>query len=403
MTRILFVDDEPMMLRSLKRMLLPQADQWRMSFAEGGKEALEVLEEGDVDIIVTDIRMPGLDGVQLLERVKEYYPHINRIVLSGHADDEMALKTTRLAHQYVAKPCDAGQLIEVLDRSAQLLSILDTRGVKEALAKIESLPSPPEQVQAIMELVRDESSSLKDIGRLIAGDMGMTSNILKLINSAFFGLPRRVSEITEAVVLLGMDIIKALVMTHYLFTTFEFKRMSSFSFELLWNHCLNTACMSRRITKSLTSDKTTIDDSFISGVLHDVGKLVLGFAYTEEYKGIILEARQNNQCVWKIESARLGFSHAEIGAYLIGLWGLPTKVLKAVQFHHEPANLTDPEDILTTAVHLADVMEHQLNVIHQNYDQPGFDLEFIAAQGLEGNLGEWMGEFKRNHESNEGG
>lgn len=114
--KILFVDDEPMVLQGLQRVLRPLRNEWETAFANSGQEALEKLSQEPFDVIVTDMRMPGMDGGQLLTRVKERYPHMVRIILSGQADKTMVMKSVKPAHQYLAKPCDDATLRASLQR-----------------------------------------------------------------------------------------------------------------------------------------------------------------------------------------------------------------------------------------------------------------------------------------------
>ena len=389
MIKILFVDDEPMMLRSLKRMLLPKSKEWEMSFVNNGKAAFDFLEKQGVDIIITDMRMPDMGGVSLLSKVKELYPKITRMVLSGYSDQEMIIKSTRLAHQYIAKPCDAKRLIEALTKIADLRTGLASKGMLELIAELEGLPSPPDHIQNILEKTKDEEASLHDIGDLISKDMGMSTNILKMVNSAYFGLPRHVADVPAAVVLLGMDIIRALVLSQHLFSSFDFGTLPHFSYQMLWDHCMRTACISREITKSDSKDKKEIDNSFIAGLLHDMGKLILGYAITEKYKSIIEYARENNQLLWKAEKKYLGVSHAELGAYLSALWGLPEEISEAIRCHHEPAELDTSGGKLVTAVHLSDVFEHHLFVINSDYEKPVIDKAYIERKGIKDRLEAW--------------
>lgn len=390
MISILFVDDEPLMLRSIKRMLLPKAKYWKLYFLESGDLALKFLKNHEVDILVTDMRMPEMGGDELLAKVKEKYPHISRMVLSGHSDEEIIVRTTKLAHQYIAKPCDASKLVEIISRAANFRMALKDKEMIELVTKIELLPSPPEYIDEIFDRMHDEEVSLAEIGKTISKDMGMSSNILKITNSAFFSLPRHVSSVEEAVVLLGLDIVKALILANHIFSFFDFSKIQNFSYQLLWDHCLRTACMAREIAKSYTDNKIDIDNSFITGILHDIGKLVLGYSITDKYNDIIQETRAKNHRLWKIERGLLGLSHAEIGAYLIGLWGMDDDIVEAIRCHHEPSKFDLSGGVLTAAIHVADVYDHQITVTHESYEKPVIDLKYIEDQGFENYLDKWF-------------
>ncbi len=403
MVKILFVDDEPRMLRGLQRILSKKRKEWGMSFAEGGEAALRVLEEGKYDIIVTDMRMPGMSGVMLLTEVKTKYPEMTRIILSGQSDQEEVMKTVRLAHQYLAKPCNADELIGALSKAARFRSSLVSQDMSRLISKIEMLPSPSSSYRDIMEGLGSESVSMSQIGRIIAKDMGMSSNILKLVNSAFFSLPRRVANVVDAVVFLGLDIIKGLVLTHHLFSIFDFRKIPDLSYELLWNHSVNTACIGQAIIKSEIDDKSVIDDTFIAGLMHDVGKLAMGYVLQEEYAGIIRESRNKNLRLWKVETERLGFSHAEVGAYLSGIWGLPENLVVAIQHHHHPENCDQGDLLMLAVIHVADVFERQLCVSNHDYDPSTYNEEFLQDQNLLDGLDGWRKICKERLNCDEGG
>jgi HD-like signal output (HDOD) protein len=212
--------------------------------------------------------------------------------------------------------------------------------------------------------------------------MGMTSNLLKIVNSAFFGMPRRIAETKDAIAFLGLDILKALVLSDHLFAVFDFKKLKGFSCSMLWQHCLKTAFFAKKLVASQTDDKKEIDNTFIAGMLHDVGKLVMGYTLTEEFQQIIEVSQSENRAVYKVEMDRLGFTHAEVGTYFIGLWGMPQQLVEAIRYHHQTKAALETGDKVVIAIHLADFFEHNLNVINQGYDKPEIDTETLNEFGL---------------------
>lgn len=402
MARILFVDDEPKMLHGLKRMLNKKRKEWEMSFVESGRAALALLAIEPYDIIVTDMRMPGMTGDELLARISDRYPEMTRIILSGQTDQEAAMRAVRLAHQYLAKPVGGDDLIGVLSRAARFRSSLGSRHMSKLISKIEMLPSPNRRCHDILEMIESEEASLRRIGRLISEDMGLSSNILKLVNSAFFSLPRRTPNIIEAVVYLGLNVIKGLVLTHHLFSAFDFSKLADFSFDLLWNHSTATACMARAIVKSETNDDRLTDDIFIAGLMHDIGKLILGYVMEEEYGEIIQESRESNRRLWIVEAERFGFSHAEVGAYLVSLWGLPENIIEAIQHHHHPQECLKRDFLMLSIVHAANIFDHQLKVINVDYAPAELDGDYIKKCDLKGKIDNWLCVCEELADSDEG-
>ena len=209
--RILFVDDEINILKGLQRSLRPLRKFWDMVFSEGGENALKLLEKHSFDVIVTDMRMPGMDGAQLLKIVQDKYPMMVRIILSGHSDREMIMKIVKSAHQYLSKPCEKKVLVTAITRSCSLRDILNKKVLQQLLGGIETMPSLPSLYAQIVEEIKSPAASVASVGEIISKDMGMTAKVIQLVNSAFFSIPRHISNAQEAVVLLGIDVVRILI------------------------------------------------------------------------------------------------------------------------------------------------------------------------------------------------
>jgi len=359
--QVLFVDDDLMILEGLKRMLRGLRSEWDMTFVNCGSEALEKMSAGAFDVIVTDMRMPEINGAQLLDEVKNRYPHIVRVILSGQSDNEMAMQTVKSAHQYLAKPCDADALKSVISRAFALRDLLVQEGLKRLLSQMESLPSLPSLYTQVVELIQSPDSSIKRIGEVIAQDLAMTTKILQLVNSAFFGIPRHISSPSQAAGLLGLDTIKALILTIGIFSKFEQKQFDHFGIETLWNHSIKTGAIAKKVADNEGADKYLSDNAFMAGLLHDVGKLVLVVNVPDKYEEVIETKKDKNISLNQAEQSVFGTSHAEVGAYLAGLWGLPDAIVEAVAFHHRPKECLSDDMIPMTFVHIADGMEHHGN------------------------------------------
>lgn len=332
--KILFVDDEPNLLQGLQRMLRPMRQEWEMSFAQSGAEALELLNQQKFEVIVSDMRMPGMDGVQLLTEVQRRYPHIMRIILSGHSDKEFVLKSVKTVHQYLSKPCEPETLKAVINRASSLDQWLAQESLKKLVSQITVLPSLPSLYLEIVEALNSPEVSLHKIGDIISKDIGMTAKILQLVNSAFFGLPRRISNPRQAVTLLGLDLVKTLVLSINIFQQFDQKRISTIILKDLWQHSFHTAVMAKNIAQAESQDQKIIDDAFTGGLLHDLGKPILLMNFPDQCKQIEEWKQQRQISSWEAEKEIIGTEHAIIGAYLLRLWGLPDSVVEAVAFHH---------------------------------------------------------------------
>lgn len=351
--RVLFVDDEINVLSGLRRMLRGQRNEWSMTFASSGHEALTLLSNTSFDVIVTDMRMPGMDGAELLSRVAEQYPHTVRLVLSGQSEHERIFRAVGPAHQFLSKPCDQRELVATIKRACSVQSHLQDSSLRSIVSRVGSLPSLPElYVQLVTELESDDAS-VEHVGEIIGRDLGMSTKVLQLVNSSFFGLPQHVTCPKHAVSLLGLNIIRPLCLSAGAFSQYEDLCVDGFSLHLAIEHSLQVATKARRVAVQETKDSQLTDDAFIAGMLHDIGKLILASQLTEQFREIITLSKEQRLPLWQAEMEVIGTTHAEIGAHLLDLWGLPTPIVEAVAFHHRPQSARQDKFTPLTAVYVA--------------------------------------------------
>ena len=387
--RILFVDDEPKILEGLQRTLRSMRQEWEMQFAGSGQEALESLSKEPFDVVVSDLRMPGMDGAQLLTEVMRLYPQIARIVLSGSSDQEIVLKSVRIAHQYLAKPCEAETLKSVVMRTCALRELLADDAVRRMVSNMDSIPSLPSLYVEIMEEIQSPNASVQRVGKIISKDMGMITKILQLVNSAFFGLRRHVSSPSQAVSLLGLDTIRALVLSVQIFTQFDSQKPSGLSLERVWKHSFLTGAFAKAIAKEEKQKQVLIDDSFMAGLLHDLGKPILSSNFSEQYGEVQAAAKDRNISLWEAEREIFGTTHSEVGAYLIGLWGLPDSIIEGLAFHHHPNKCPGQGFSPLLAVHVANVLQHQENGSEAEAVIPQIDPDYLVKLDMPNRLTVW--------------
>jgi HD-like signal output (HDOD) protein len=375
--RILFVDDEPMVLQGIRRLLRPMRDLWEIDFAEGGVPATACLAETHYDVVITDMMMPGMDGAQLLCHVRDHSPGTIRLVLSGHAEQHLAMKCIGLAHQYLAKPCDAETLRDTVARVTAPGSVIRNEQVMKLVAQLGHLPSIPAMYSQIVRLLNDPNAALEDVGALIGGDMAMTAKILQLVNSSFFGLARRVSQPAEAASYLGMDTLKALVLAMNVFGQFEAGMPPGFSPEAASEHSRQVGAASRAIAMAEGAPRALADEALVAGLLHDVGKLILACSLPAEFQRA---AGDHSRPVLEVEREAFGATHAEVGGYLLGLWGLPAPVVEAIALHHAPGESSGTDFSALTAVHVAGCLID---------DRSTLDMEYLTRLGLADRLPAW--------------
>ena len=318
MKKILFVDDEPNVLSGLKRMLRVQRKEWDMEFLPGGEEALKHLAEHGADVIVSDMRMPGMDGAALLSKVQEAFPSTIRIVLSGHAELEAALRAVSVAHQYLAKPCDSETIKEVVARACDLQRLLDEPRLRDMVGKVDSLPTIPEVYTQLVQLLADPDAGVVDAAEIVAKDAGITAKVLQVVNSSFFGFARSITGIRDATSCLGLNMLRNLTLSVEVFRSFDGAGKSGgFSLADAQKHANLTA----RIARKLLDDKIQAEHAFLGAMLHDVGRLVLISNMPEAFERVREAAAGRTESECAVEQDVLGVTHAEIGAYLLGIWG----------------------------------------------------------------------------------
>jgi HD-like signal output (HDOD) protein len=391
MRRILFVDDEPKILEGLQRMLRSMRHEWEMEFADSGQSALEMLNARPFDVVVTDMRMPGLNGAMLLSEIRSVHPHIVRIVLSGHSDQDLILSTVLPAHQYLSKPCDPELLKQTVSRACALRDLLSNAALTLLVSQMESLPSLPSIYMQLMKEVESPDPSIKKIGEIISKDSGMTAKILQMVNSAFFGLRRHISNPGDAVSLLGLDIVKSLVLSIHIFSQFSETRIPGFSPTDLWDHNAAVGALAKNIAKAEKQNAQVVDDSFAAGLLHECGKLILAARLPKEYAQMLALISEENLPVVEAERKIFGAAHPEVGAYLLGLWGLPASIVEAVAFHHSPSECVGESFSPLTAVHVANYLEDERNSSpSENVAAGVLDTAYLTRLGLEDRMDSWI-------------
>lgn len=387
--RVLFVDDEAMVLQGLQRMLRPMRNDWDMEFVESGSVALERMAAAPADVVVSDMRMPGMNGAQFLTEVMKRFPKTVRIILSGHADHDLVLKAVGSTHQYLHKPCEPELLKATVQRAVALGDSLDNEQVKALVSQMSRLPSLPVIYLQVVEELQSADASLARVGEIMAKDVGMSAQVLKLVNSAFFGLRRRVANAADAVNYLGLDTIKALVLSLHTFSQYEHTDLGGISMVALRNHSLITAACAKHIARMENADAKLVDEAFIGGLLHDTGKLVLAANFSAQYARAMKLAAAGGLTFTAAEHGVFGCTHADVGGYLLGLWGLPVPVVECVSYHHLPNRTLESAFSPLTAVHAANVIAYAVDQEAVAGKHPDFDFDYLMRVGKAGRVGSW--------------
>ncbi len=332
MKTIIFVDDDPDLLESMRTRLYKHRHDWTMQFLGDGTQAIAAFEGEPIDVIVSDIRMPGMDGGQLFGVLKERYPATIRIILSGYADAAQALRLTSLAHQYVAKPCNSGEIENIIERCFLLQDLLGSESLRRVVGRIGELPAMPKVYARLQTALATPNVTASDIADIVNTDAAIASKVLQITNSAFFRLRKPIVRIKDAVTYLGFATIRNLVMSAELFA--QGKMPAVLLADVDPDHLQRHAQLVAQACKSLATGKVSPDDAWLAGLVHDIGYWILAQECPDELKRAITQAHNGQRPLYECEKQIIGATHAEIGAYLLGLWGLPYPIVEAVALHH---------------------------------------------------------------------
>ncbi|MGW8256205.1 MAG: HDOD domain-containing protein [Thermoguttaceae bacterium] len=379
MRSVLFVDDDPKLLQGLRRMLHGLRAQWQMSFASEGRQALARMEEQPFDVVVSDMRMPGMDGSQLLGEIMTRFPTTVRIVLSGQCDRETVLKAILPAHQFLTKPCDSNLLRTTVERACQLQEMVAETELREKVSRVISLPCTIASYLQLQANVSAAEASIKRIAESIAADVAASAKVLQLVSTGFFCSPQKSIGAEHAVLLLGLETIESLTASPHVFRPAPRPEIDTIC-QHIAAHSLQVAQRAHAIAACETNDSEAALQAYVAGMLHDVGNLIL----IED----LADNVQAAEC-WHSENEHQTIKHAAVGGYLLGLWGLPDAVVNAAAFHHLPSLSADMNFTALTAVHVADVFSTQNSDGNAaNTRKP--DRDYLARINCSNRLDHWL-------------
>jgi HD-like signal output (HDOD) protein len=292
---------------------------------------------------------------------------------------ERALRAVPVAHQFLLKPCDPTMARIAVERATNLSRILNNRMLASLVGTVKDLPVLPKTYFALRKKLEDPEVPLAELVEVVEKDVAISAKIFQLVNSAFFGLPLEVSSIKTAVSFLGIQMLQNLVLAAEVFSMInDTQSLPGFSFEELQAHSQLTA----RIAFRLPAAPHTRDIAVMAALVHDVGKLVLATRSPRHFARALAEATREQVPLFAAEKQLMGVSHAEVGAYLLGIWGLPSPVVEAVAHHHTPDS--GPLEGVFDAVgivHIANVLAHE--ALQRSDHKPEFPTQSVDPRFLE--------------------
>lgn len=352
-SKVLFVDDEPLTLESYAAYSDDLRDAFEIRTANNGVEALATLETFTADIVVSDLEMPEMNGGELLSTVERKFPEMMRVVVSG---DDSALSLARclmFGHRYLRKPVRSAELMDVLRRVSRQKALIANDKIKRILGKRDALPSPPETYLHLTEALHHPNANLEEYVGIIERDPASTAKLLQIVNSSYFGFPGRITSAFQAIQLLGVETLRGLILYLHTKGFVEQKAKNRTLLASVWNHSLETAVCAQKIART---EGLSFDDRqtcFTAGLLHDAGKIVFLASPEVDYADIATRALMEKKPVHLIEKQELGATHADVGAYLLGLWGLPEEIVSCAEQHHSLEKMIEPSFSPVICVHAA--------------------------------------------------
>ena len=386
--RVLFVDDDLAALQGIERGLTPFRVDLEPVFAGNLVRTKELLTGRFYDGIVASLSAPE-QSVELLRQVAEQAPSTLRFLRAPAQDQELLKQCGQPAPVFLLKesgPETAGYNIV---RAFRLMDWAGSDSLRKLIAQLTRLPSLPTlYTQVLSELAKPEPS-IQFVGRLISKDPAMTAKILQMVNSTVFALASHMTDPVEAVLYLGVERTKGLILLASVMLQFEKSSCPGFSLERFWQHSLAVAAFARAVAMAQTKDVKLAELAYTAGLLHDVGKLLLAANLPEDYSQVMAQALSRNLPVQTVEREIFDACHAQLGAAVLGTWGLPVEMLEAIAWHHHPEESSNRSFSILTAVHVANAVEHEKRLHQAGTLASQINFEYIERLGLSDRRNGW--------------
>ncbi len=380
---ILFITEDVSMLNSMKRVFYNTHKDWDIVFTDQLNKATNILSNKSVNVFVLDMSGDSKIKIAFLKDVRKKFPSSACIVLNANPDKKIHYQIIKLAHQMILLPADPIKVVTAIAKASALVDYLDNPKMRTRIARMDSLPSLPALYLEIQNELEKKNPSPSVAGKIIEKDIAMTAKILQLVNSALFALSREISDVTQAVMLLGLETVRDLVFTLEIFTRIDPHILARLGLSLLWEHSLLVGVLARNCMKKFTDSQDIIGQAFVSGLLHDVGKLILAQTNMSDYYSVFTFSVRNKVEVWQAEAKILAADHTQVGAYLLGLWGFSDAIVTATAFHHRPSLCPDTGITPLMCVHIANVIAHEKKQDRAfGYASPVIDQDYLVQSGL---------------------
>lgn len=366
-----------------------QESGWELCFANDGESALAEMARAPVEVLLADANMAKMSGPALLRTVQERDPSVVRILLSGHTGLDILRTALPYAHQFLPKPCDGQLLRSTLESACNLRSLLARPEMRQLVGSSNQLPSAPRTFIELSNALANPSASSRAISDIIEKDIAISARVLQLVSSAFYGLPRAVTSIGGAVAYLGVEVVKAIVLSVEVSRMFPLTQsIPDFSVDALQQQGMRAS----QLAKRMLGHEPGGDVLVVAGLLQDSGQLVLASRAAARFGLALSTAAARKQPLAEVETDLFGATHADIGAYLLGLWGLPQRVVSTVANHLEPQRTGSRVFDAAAALYVANLLAVDPDVPALDEIPPhvlAIDLSYLRMVGVAHHLEEW--------------
>jgi putative nucleotidyltransferase with HDIG domain len=386
--RILLVADEPRDLAALKSLLAEAAPNRGLHTVSNTREALTALEKSDFEVVFCDLSSGPEVGAQFLQEVWKLRPRSVRFLLARGLTPDLMVTCALGSHHFLQKPLDAHAISSALSRADAIAQYVRNDRIQSLVSRMRTLPSRPSLYLEVMRELRSPTASAITVGELVEKDLAISTKLIQVVNSAFYGMSQQVTDPAAAVLLLGLETTASLVLSIEAFARFDKVKPIYFSMDKVWRHSQSVAASAKRIAELLCNDPDVARNAFTAGLLHDIGKLALALNFEEQYQGAIKLAEKQKLPPSEVESQVFGATHAETGAYLLSIWGLPLPIVEAVARHHAPARTMEKHFNATIALHLAEQLEYSEDPVRRGSRDVILDLDYPPSLEIGGRMDE---------------
>ena len=376
--RILVLIDDVAALTQTGPHFAQLPDDWKVHVSHSSGDALCQLEQVSFDVIFVDLKAGPFASIQFLHKVWAKHASTIRFLLSDSLAPDLMVTCALGPHQVLLKPLEGTAIKNAIDRAALVNRLFQNKDVQTLVSRIRTFPSRPTIYAEVIRELRSSSASAQAVGELVSRDLAISTKLLQITNSAFFGFNRPVEKPGDAVLLLGMETTASLILGIEAFSQLDNVKLKYFSTDQVWKHCQIVANSARAIAEHVTQDAELAQEAYTAALLHDIGKLALAVNLDEAYRDALNVGREKNIPAWQVERQAFGATHAEAGAYLLSLWGLPASVIEAVACHHLPARELSSEFTALTALHVANAIDNSLTQQRLPGEETPMDLRYPA-------------------------